>query len=141
MTEKNTISENELKEFLEKLERSNAGQEKYARRQYRMSQLTAAASIAVLCVVLYTSATLIPKVNLLLDDIQSSVSNIQSITQELADADLPGMINDVDHLVSTSESTLKTTADKLNSIDFDSLNSAIQDLSNIIRPLGRWFGN
>lgn len=141
MTEKNIISENELKEFLEKLERSNAGQEKYARRQYRMSQLTAAASIAVLCIVLYTSATLIPKVNLLLDDIQSSVSNIQSITQELADADLPGMINDVDHLVSTSESTLKTTADKLNSIDFDSLNSAIQDLSNIIRPLGRWFGN
>ena len=141
MTEKNTISENELKEFLEKLERSNTGQEKYARRQYRMSQLTAAASVAVLCIVLYTSATLIPKVNLLLDDIQSSVSNIQSITQELADADLPGMINDVDHLVSTSESTLKTTADKLNSIDFNSLNSAIQDLSNIIRPLGRWFGN
>ena len=141
MTDNNTISENELKEFLEKLERSNAGQEKYARRQYRMSQLTAAASIAVLCIVLYTSATLIPKVNLLLDDIQSSVSNIQSITQELADADLPGMINDVDHLVSTSESTLKITADKLNSIDFNSLNSAIQDLSNIIRPLGRWFGN
>lgn len=141
MTEKNPISEQELKEFLEKLESSNAGQEKYARRQYRMSQLTAAASVAVLCIVLYTCATLIPKVNVLLDDIQASVANIQSITQELVDADLPGMIQDVNHLVSTSESTLKTTTDKLNSIDFESLNSAIQDLANIIRPLGRWFGN
>lgn len=27
------------------------------------------------------------------------------------------------------------------SYDFESLNSAIQDLANIIRPLGRWFGN
>ena len=142
MTEHQTtsISDKELRDFLEKLEHSNAGQEKYARRQYRMSQITAAASIAVLCIVLYSASTLIPKINLLLDDVQSSVSNIQVITQELAEADLPGMIDNVDHLVTTSESTLQTTAEKLNSIDFETLNDAITDLSNIIRPLGRWFG-
>lgn len=31
--------------------------------------------------------------------------------------------------------------EKNTSIDFESLNSVIQDLTNIIRPLGRWFGN
>lgn len=131
----------ELKQFLEKLESSNAGQEKYARRQYRMSQITAIASLAILCVVLYTAATLIPRINSLFNDVQASVTNIQKISQELADADLPGMIENVDSLVTTSESSIQDAMEKLNSIDFDSLNSAIQDLSNIIRPLGKLFGS
>lgn len=46
----------EMKQFMERLERSNAGQEKYAKLQYRMSQITAAASILILCIVLYTAA-------------------------------------------------------------------------------------
>lgn len=136
-----TLSAEEFRQIMEKLEKSNAGQEKYAKKQYRMSQITALASILVLCAVLYTSSSLIPKVNQLLDDIQVSVTNIQDISQDLADADLPKMIQDVDNLVSTSESSIQTAVDKLNSIDFDALNSAITDLSNIVRPLGRLFGN
>ena len=62
-------------------------------------------------------------------------------SQDLADADLPKMIRDVDSLAATSESSIQTAVDKLNSIDFDALNSAITDLSNIVRPLGRLFGN
>ncbi|MDO5351187.1 MAG: hypothetical protein Q4E86_14750 [Lachnospiraceae bacterium] len=135
------LSAEEFRQIMEKLEKSNAGQEKYAKKQYRMSQITALASILVLCTVLYTSSSLIPKVNQLLDDIQVSVTNIQDISQDLADADLPKMIQDVDNLVSTSESSIQTAVDKLNSIDFDALNSAITDLSNIVRPLGRLFGN
>lgn len=145
-TEKNTqpqvtLSAEEFRQIMEKLEKSNAGQERYAKKQYRMSQITALASILVLCIVLYTSASLIPKVNQLLDDIQVSVTNIQNISQDLAEADLPKMIQDVDSLVSVSESSIQTAVNKLNSIDFDALNSAITDLSNIVRPLGRLFGN
>lgn len=145
-TEKNTqaqvtLTAEEFRQVMEKLEKSNAGQEKYARKQYRMSQITALASILVLCIVLYTSSTLIPKVNQLLDDIQVSVSNIQNISQDLAEADLPRMIRKVDSLASTSESSIRTAVDKLNAIDFEALNSAITDLSNIVRPLGRLFGN
>lgn len=145
-TEKNTqaqvtLTAEEFRQVMEKLEKSNAGQEKYARKQYRMSQITALASILVLCIVLYTSSTLIPKVNQLLDDIQVSVSNIHNISQDLAEADLPRMIRKVDSLASTSESSIRTAVDKLNAIDFEALNSAITDLSNIVRPLGRLFGN
>lgn len=136
-----TLSAEEFRQIMEKLEKSNAGQEKYAKKQYRMSQITALASVLVLCIVLYTSASLIPRVNQLLDDIQVSVMNIQNISQDLAEADLPKMIQDVDSLVSVSESSIQTAVNKLNSIDFDALNSAITDLSNIVRPLGRLFGN
>ncbi|MDO5417655.1 MAG: hypothetical protein Q4F29_10680 [Lachnospiraceae bacterium] len=134
------LSAEEFQQIMEKLEKSNAGQEKYARKQYRMSQITALASILVLCVVLYTAWVLTPRVNRLLDDIQVSVTNIQVITEELAEADLPQMIQNVDELVVTSESSIQTAVDKLNSIDFEALNGAITDLANIVRPLGKLFG-
>ena len=40
-----------MQEMMERIEKSNAGQEKYARRQYRMSQITAAASLLILAAV------------------------------------------------------------------------------------------
>ena len=142
-----TGNTDEMKRFMERLEKSNAGQEKYAKLQYRMSQLTAEssgflrpASILILCIVLYTAATVIPRVNTLFNDIQASVSNIQKISKDLSDANLPEMIDNMDRLVTTSESSIETAVEKLNSIDFDSLNSAIRDLANIVRPLGKLFG-
>ena len=132
---------NEYRKLMEKLEFSNEKQAKYAEKQYRMSQITAAASILILLIVLYTAITVTPKVNLLLRDIQISVSNIQKISQDLSDADLPRMIDNIDSLVDTSESSIQTAVDKLNAIDIESLNSAIRDLANIVRPLGKLFGN
>ena len=90
-----TGNTDEMKRFMERLEKSNAGQEKYAKLQYRMSQITAAASILILCIVLYTAATVIPRVNTLFNDIQASVSNIQKISKDLSDANLPEMIDNI----------------------------------------------
>ena len=78
-----------------------------------MSQLTAAASILILCIVLYTAATVIPRVNTLFNDIQASVSNIQKISKDLSDANLPEMIDNMDRLVTTSESSIETAVEKL----------------------------
>lgn len=132
---------NEFRKRIEKLETTNEKQAKYAEKQYRMSQVTAASSILILLIVLYTAITVTPKVNLLLRDIQISVSNIQRVSQDLSDADLPQMIDNIDSLVDTSESSIQTATDKLNAIDIESLNSAIRDLANIVRPLGKLFGN
>lgn len=137
----NETNHTELKDFLEKLEKSNKEQEKYVRLQYRMSLIAAGASIAALCIVIFAVTSLIPRFDSLFNEIETSVHNIQLISQQLADADLPGMIDNVDHLVNTSEKSIQTAVEKLNSIDFESLNSAISDLSDIVRPLGRLFGN
>ncbi|MGN0373257.1 MAG: hypothetical protein ACI4F3_10630 [Enterocloster sp.] len=133
-------TQEELRNFLKELERSNAGQEKYARKQYRMSQITALCSILVLCVVLFAAYRIVPKVNTTLESIQISVNNIQQISQDLSEADLSGMIDDVDNLVQTSETSIQEAVEKLNSIDIESLNDAIRDLSNIVKPLSRLFG-
>lgn len=60
--------------LMERIERSNAGQEKYARRQYRMSQITALASILIL-------------------------EDMRVITSELADADLNRAIQNLSDVI------------------------------------------
>ena len=50
------------------------------------------------------------------------------------------MVANVDTLVVSGQQSLEQSMDKLNSIDFDTLNQAIQDLSNVIQPLARLSG-
>ena len=130
----------ELSALLARLEKSNAAQEQYAKKQYYMSLITACSSVLVLCIVIYAAIVTMPRVNTLLDDLQASAKNIQQVSKELTEADLPQMMKNMNALVSTSETSIQNAMDKLNSIDFEALNSAITDLSNIVRPLGRLFG-
>lgn len=126
--------------LMERIERSNAGQEKYARRQYRMSQITALASILILAVVIYTASILIPKINVTYQNMQLILEDMQVITSELADADLNQMIANVDHLVVSSEQNINDALVKINTIDIEELNRAIQNLSDVIEPLAQVFG-
>ena len=45
--DRSTLNEEDFKAMMERIEASNAGQEKYAKKQYRMSQITALCSILV----------------------------------------------------------------------------------------------
>ena len=47
------------------------------------------------------------------------------------------MVDNVDSLVITGQQSLQQTMDKLNTIDFDALNQAIDDLSSVIEPLAK----
>ncbi|MCI6887636.1 MAG: hypothetical protein MR868_10360 [Lachnospiraceae bacterium] len=85
--------------LMERIERSNAGQEKYARRQYRMSQITALASILILAVVIYTASILIPKINVTYQNMQLILEDMQVITSELADADLNRAIQNLSEVI------------------------------------------
>lgn len=124
----------EFRVLMEELRKSNAGQEKYARKQYRMSQITAAASVLVLAVVCYTCAVFIPKVNVTYENMQLIMEDMKTITSELASADLEKMISDVDHLVYSSEENINTALKKINEIDIESLNQAIRNLSDVVEP-------
>ena len=42
--DRSTLNEEDFKAMMERIEASNAGQEKYAKKQYRMSQITALCS-------------------------------------------------------------------------------------------------
>lgn len=115
------------KDFLsaiERIEKSNAEQAKYARRQYRMSQVTAFASLLMLGTVVYTIAMLIPKINVTYQNIELVMENLRVITSDLAEMDLSQTIEGIE---------------KLNAIDIDSLNSAIKNLSDTVEPFADLF--
>lgn len=134
------MNQEEFKNLMERIEASNAGQEKYARKQYRMSQITALASVIVLAVVLYTAAILIPKVNVTYQNMQLILENVKVITTELAEADLDQMITNVDQLVVSSETNINEAMEKINAIDIEELNTAIKSLSDVVEPFAQFFG-
>lgn len=134
------LSPEELEHLLKRLEDSNDKQARYAKKQYFMSQITALCSVIVLVVVLCTAAFLIPRVSRVFDDMETVMSNVTAITEELAEADLGQMVEDIDHLVTSSDQSVQEALKQINSVDIEKLNQAINDLANLIRPLAKFFG-
>ena len=125
----------ELRELLERLDQSNRQQARYARWQCMFSILSAVCVIG-LFVLVYT---LMPQVQELSAQTEVVLSNLTQVTDQLADMDLGAMIENVDELVVTSQSGVDQAMKKLNQIDFDTLNQAISDLSDVVEPLASFF--
>ena len=134
------MTEAQFVQMMQRIESANAGQELYARKQYRMSQITAAASVLVLAVVLYGTAALLPRASATLQNMDAVMENLEDITSDLAQSDLQQMIADVDGMVSSSEKSVRDALDKINRIDIDTLNQAIQNLNDTVEPLANFFG-
>ena len=135
-----SLSDKELEAMLKRLEDSNERQASYAKKQYRRSQITALASILILAIVIYTSATIIPRVNRLFDDVETVMDSVNVVAKELEEANLGQMVTDIDNLVTSSDQSVKEALRQINSVDIQTLNQAILDLSNLISPLARFFG-
>lgn len=133
------MKEDEFCALMERIEASNAGQEKYARKQYHMSRITAAASVIILAVVLYTASVFIPKVNVTYQNMELIMEDLQVITSELAEADINQMISDVDELAVKSQENIGSAMEKINAIDIDGLNQAIRNLSDAVEPFAKFF--
>ena len=125
----------ELRELLERLDQSNRQQARYARWQCMFSILSAVCVIG-LFVLVYT---LMPQVQELTAQTEVVLTNLTQVTDQLADMDLGTMIENVDELVVTSQSGVDQAMKKLNQIDFDTLNQAIGDLSDVVEPLASFF--
>ncbi len=87
--------------------------------------------------IFYVAITILPDLQLVLQHAESTLTELEQITVQLAEADLQGMVANVDQLVTTSQSGVEETLTKLNSLDFDTLNKAIKDLAAVIQPLAK----
>lgn len=72
-------------------------------------------------------------------ELDTILTNLDTVTQELAQADLQGMVSDVDAFVTTGQSAVEQATEKLNIIDFETMNKAIADLADVVEPLARFF--
>ena len=131
-----------FQELITRMEANSRKQVAYARVQCIFSVVAAVCCIALLVI----GITVLPKLQTVAQQTDIVLSNLNSVTSELAEVDLTGMIDqisslltNVDGLVSTSQEGVETTLQKINQIDFEALNKAIKDLSDVIEPIADFF--
>ena len=130
-------------ELLEKIEKTN-------RRQLLFTQIFCGiALVAVLfCIFALVKVNqLLPQIQGITAQMQGVLDNMEQAAGQLAELDIRGIVENVETLVGnvdmlavSAQDSLKQTMTKLNTIDFETLNKAIEDLSAVIQPLADFFG-
>ena len=125
-------------QILQQLAESSRKQERFARIQCIFTVAS-----AVFCLLLLLSVTrVIPQIRTLAEQIsglsaqaETVLTNLETVTDQLAQADVSGMVSNVDALAKTSQSGIQQALEKINAINIDTLNKAIEDLSKVVSPL------
>ena len=133
---------NELLELLKKIEESNRKQLLYTRIQC----VAAVAAVACFAGIYFLIKDFLPQISAIVTQIPGVVaqmevvlSNLEIMTTDLAGIDFDGMIQGVNTLVATGQVGLEETVAKMNAIDFEALNKAIDSLTKVVDPLAKFF--
>lgn len=135
-------NDQKLQELLERMEKDNRKQTIYAGAQF------ACTIVAAICcaLLLFAGLKVLPRLQEALLQAETVLTNLETVTAELAQSDLSRMVENVDALVtnvdglvSTSQEGVEQTMTKINAIDFEALNKAIKDLSDVIEPIANFF--
>lgn len=136
------MEEKDIREILERLDKSNRQQVRYARLQSILAILAALCFIALV----FVAGSIVPKLmdftaeaEGLLAQAEVVLTNLEDVTSELAQLEYTKMIDDVNGLVVSSQKGLEQTLEKVNSIDIEKLNEAIDGLAKVVEPLTRFF--
>ena len=71
------------------------------------------------------------------DQAGTVMANLDTVAQDLADADLGSMVENVNTLAADSQTVITEAIKKLDTIDIDTLNQAIADLADVVEPLAK----
>ena len=109
-----------------------------ARKQMRYSRITCIMA-TVMALTLVTSAVfVVPSLNRAADSIAQVSGQLEEL--QLQDLELAETLKDIDEFVITSEKGVQKTIEKLDAVDLEKLNEAIEALRNVVEPLRRIFG-
>ena len=125
-------------QILQQLADSNRKQVRFARIQCIFAILSALFCLLILLgvfQVLPQIQELAVQISSLSAQAETVLTNLEVVTEELAQADIAGMATNVDSLVSSSQSGVEQALVKIEAIDIEALNKAIADLSAVISPL------
>ena len=123
--------QNELQLILERLEKNSRKQLLHARLQTLFSIVC-----ALFCgILLLKLLQFIPQLENLVAQAEILLRDLDTVTKALAQLDLSQMVENINELVTTSQSGVEEALEKINEIDFDTLNQAVEDLSKVVKPL------
>ena len=133
---------NEMLELMKKIEESSRKQLLYTRIQC----IAAVLAVACFAGIYFLIKDFLPQISAIITEIPGVVAqmetvlgNLEVVTTELAAVDFESMIEGVNTLVATGQIGLEETVSKLNDIDFEALNKAISNLSQVVEPMAKFF--
>lgn len=144
----------ELLLAIRELTEENRKQQALLEKQCRATRTLGLLLVCLIAVIGVALFTLLPKVTATLKGFDTTLSelnvvveNTQIITEELKSADIEGTIhsfsdtlNSVNSLVEDSADSLTASLKKLEELDIDTLNKAIEGLYKVVNPLSSLFG-
>ncbi|MEL7602988.1 MAG: hypothetical protein AAGU77_07505 [Bacillota bacterium] len=87
------------------------------------------------------------QLNRILYEAETTFSKLSTISAQIDEANVPGMIEQINVLVQDGQAaaaaatdSMQTAADKMEALDIDTLNRSIQDFAAVVEPLSRLFG-
>ena len=127
------------RELLAKMEETSRKQLRFARIQCLFSIIAALCCAVILIIVL----RMIPVLQGFAQQADVILSNLEALTDHLAQIDLKQTVENLNTLMTTGQTGVAEAIEKLNAIDIETLNGAIEDLAEIIKPLAdaiKWLG-
>lgn len=144
--EENAVEESKILPLLERISRETIQQNQQLKHQLRLTRWVAFFCACLAAVSVFACVTLLPRVTGLLTQASSIMTELQTTAQTVNET-VPGTLEQVNALVresrtgiTTALTDVQTALGKLNALDFDSLNRAIEDLAGIVRPLANLLG-
>lgn len=135
-------AENALLRLLEQEREDNRKQQELLEKQLFYTRIFTAAGLVIAMAVLIFSLAVLPRLTAALDQVSATLEQV-SVTLEMAcDSmeDLGEVTDHVNDLVDSSGQAVEKTMEKIDRMDIEKLNQAIDDLSKVVQPLAEFFG-
>ena len=113
----------------------------YSKGTYYFTMIIAIASALTFFVILICAIVIVPKAVNLIGTAQTTLDNMQTVSENLMDLKLSDSIQNIDDNTSRAMQDVSDSMEKIESLDVESLNQAIRDLSESVENLNSLFGN
>ena len=120
------------------------------RRTSRYTKMIGASCIGICAAVCISLAIVVPQVLKTLSNVNKTVTSAYTVAEnasamiESAQESLDGidtMIENVDTVVVENTQSVTEALNKINEVDFETLNKSIQDLHSVVEPLAQMFAH
>ncbi|MEA5010932.1 MAG: hypothetical protein VB100_04330 [Angelakisella sp.] len=133
--------------LLREIRDSEQAQAKAANMQLRLTCINTVLLTVIAVAVLIFVFTLIPRITDTLNTANEVLAELETVTQDLVEADLADILKNVDDLVLQSQESMaealvgvEGALDNIAAIDIPKLNSAIDGLYKVVNPFEALFG-
>jgi len=138
----------DIQEIMLRIERNSRRQTNFARFQCFSTIIITVCFVAIVAFVLIAMpkiTEMVTRAEGLITQAETVMNNLEVTSEALSKMDLTALTEDmvvlvdnVNELVTTSQEGVQQTLEKINMIDFEGLNQAIKDLSDVIEPLAKF---